>query len=65
MPAENPEDSPHDADVHEDTAATDDGEVSHLDSDFSGDHGLTGLDEMHDSVHQSTGLGFEGDQHHT
>jgi hypothetical protein len=40
-------------------------EVGHLDHDFSGDHNLTGLDGLHDSVHQSIGLGFAGDQHHS
>lgn len=39
-------------------------EIGHLSSDVG--HGLhDGLDGLHDSVHHSLGLGFEGDQHHS
>ncbi|HEV3226928.1 MAG TPA: hypothetical protein VGZ52_08840, partial [Acidimicrobiales bacterium] len=40
-------------------------EIGQLEHDFNTDHGLHGLDGLHDSVHHSIGLGFEGDQHHT
>jgi len=40
-------------------------EVGHFDHDFNGEHALHGLDGLHDSIHNSLGLGFGGDEHHT
>ena len=40
-------------------------EIGHFDHDFNGEHALHGLDGLHDSIHNSLGLGFGGDEHHT
>jgi len=40
-------------------------EIGHFDHDFHGEGTLHGLDGLHDSIHNSLGLGFGGDEHHT